>query len=68
MIVSSNFLPFLGVLVLAFVLDYCLTFRFKLWHKQRNGEILGKATPYRLPGVVGLDRIPPWGSSKNPLP
>lgn len=39
----SKFLPFLGVLVLALVLDYWLIFRSKLWHKPRNGEFMGKA-------------------------
>jgi hypothetical protein len=41
--VISNFLPFLGMLVLALLLDYWLIFRIKLWHKPRNGEIMGKA-------------------------
>jgi 4-amino-4-deoxy-L-arabinose transferase-like glycosyltransferase len=38
MIDSSNILPFLGVFVLALLLDYWLTFGLRNRQKQRNGE------------------------------
>ena len=35
---SSYILPFLGVLVLALLLDYWLTFGLRIWQKKRAGE------------------------------
>jgi 4-amino-4-deoxy-L-arabinose transferase-like glycosyltransferase len=36
---SSFLLPFLGVFILALVLDFWLTFGLRVWQKQREGEI-----------------------------
>jgi hypothetical protein len=36
----SDLLPFLGILGLAILLDYWLTFRLKFWQKQRDGEVI----------------------------
>jgi hypothetical protein len=38
MIDSSYFLPFLGVFILALVLDFWLTFGLRIWQKQHEGE------------------------------
>jgi 4-amino-4-deoxy-L-arabinose transferase-like glycosyltransferase len=46
---SSYFLPFLGVFILALVLDYWLTFGLRIWQKKHDGEItLSAADQIRL--------------------
>ena len=39
MIDSSYLLPFVGVFVLALILDYWLTFGLRIWQKKRDGEV-----------------------------
>jgi 4-amino-4-deoxy-L-arabinose transferase-like glycosyltransferase len=72
MIDSSYFLPFLGVFVLALILDYWLTFGLRIWQKQReSGVILSAADQikqiWRGTGALKSDLSKLWMRLKQPL-